>query len=162
MVLLLIGLSSTPVNAVNDTSASYSLISAGIKVSRPTAAIFGAVLGYIICLLASSTFIDFFENLLSFFAHWIAPWSAIVLVHWFIMGRKEQKTPSGISAGGWIFIITSAVSVLLFSANTLYTGLLSDAIGGIDIGPYISFIVAALVYYAVLKFGSGKYRAVKA
>jgi nucleobase:cation symporter-1, NCS1 family len=151
LVLILIGLSSTPVNAMNDTSASYSLISAGIKVSRPTAAIVGATIGYIVCLVASSAFMDFFENLLSLFTHWMAPWAAIVLVHWFTIGRKEQKTPSGISLGGWIFIITSTLSIILFSANSLYTGVLSSHFDGQDVGPYIGFTVAALVYYAALK-----------
>jgi len=122
LVLLLIGLSSTPINAVNDNSASYSLISAGVKISRPKAAIFGALLGYAVCLLASSTFIDFFVNVLSFFAHWIAPWSAIVLVHWFRVGRRGQKTPAGISFGGWLFVVTTTLSIILFSANSLYTG----------------------------------------
>ena len=156
LVLVLIGLSSTPVNAVNDTSASYSLISAGIKVSRPTAAIFGAVLGYAVCLLASSTFIDFFENFLSFFAHWIAPWAAIVLVHWFSIGRKEQKTPSGISLGGWVFIVTSALSVILFSANSLYNGVLSSYFSGLDIGPYIGFTAAGASYYGLLRLNGRK------
>lgn len=151
LVLLLIGLSSTPVNAVNDTSASYSLISAGFRISRPTAAIFGAVLGYIVCLLASAAFIDFFENFLSFFAHWIAPWTSIVLLHWFVIGQKEQITPSGISPGGWIFIVISVASVVLFSANSLYTGLLSSYIGGLDIGPYMGLAISTLVYYFVLR-----------
>ncbi len=155
---MLIGLSSTPINAVNDTSASYSLISAGIKVSRPTAAIFGAVLGYAVCLFASSAFIDFFENFLSFFAHWIAPWAAVVLVHWFTIGKKEQKTPSGVSVGGWIFIFTSIVSVLLFSANSLYNGVLSSYVGGLDIGPYIGFIIAGGVYYIILRATRSKAR----
>ena len=111
LVLLLIGVSSTPVNAINDTSASYSLISAGIKVSRPTAAIFGAVVGYLVCLLASATVIDFFENCLSFFAHWIAPWAAIVLVHWLVMGTRQESSPIGISRGGWLFLIVSTLSI---------------------------------------------------
>ncbi len=51
LILLLIGFSSIPINAVNDTSASYSLISTGLKISRPIAAVLGAVLGYGLCLL---------------------------------------------------------------------------------------------------------------
>jgi NCS1 family nucleobase:cation symporter-1 len=156
LVLLLIGLSSTPVNAMNDTSASYSLISGGIKVSRPTAAIIGAVIGYIVCLAASSTFMDFFENLLSLFTHWMAPWAAIVLVHWFTVGRKEQKTPSGISLGGWIFLVTSVLSIGLLSANPLYNGVLSPYLGGQDVGPYIGFIFAGAVYYILLRLMPAK------
>jgi NCS1 family nucleobase:cation symporter-1 len=151
VILLLIGLSSIPINAINDTSASYSLISAGIKISRPTAAIFGAVLGYIVCLLASSAFIDFFENFLSLFAHWMAPWCGVVLVHWFVVGKKEQKTSSGISSGGWVFIVTSVLSGVLFSSNSIYNGVLSPFIGGLDAGPYIGFFASMAVYYVILR-----------
>jgi NCS1 family nucleobase:cation symporter-1 len=160
-VLFLIAFNSIPVNAINDNSAAYSLMSAGFKFSRPISAIIGAVIGYIICLFADNSFVDFFENFLFLFFHWVAPWSAIILVHWFTIGRKEQVTPSGITRGCVIFVAVSALSILLFSANSLYTGLLSEAVGGVDIGPYIGFVTAGLVYYASLRLFPVKYKAVR-
>ncbi len=156
VVLFLVAFNSIPVNAVNDNSAAYSLMSAGFKLSRPVSAIVGAVLGYGLCLFASASFIEFFENFLFLFAHWIAPWAAIILVHWFVLGRAGRVVPSNITMGGIIFVVVTVLSVWLFSANTLYTGLLSDAVGGVDIGPYIGFIVAGLVYYAALRFTKAK------
>lgn len=152
LVLFLVAFNSIPVNAVNDNSAAYSLISAGFKFSRPVSAVFGAVLGYVVCLLAVGSFIDFFENMLFLFAHWVLAWAAIILVHWYVVVRKEQVTPSGITRGCVIFVAVTASSIALFSANSLYTGLLSEAVGGVDIGPCIGFVTAGLIYYASLRF----------
>ncbi|HEU0118213.1 MAG TPA: cytosine permease [Alphaproteobacteria bacterium] len=161
LVLFLIAFNSIPVNAINDNSAAYSLMSAGLKISRPLAAAVGAILGYVICILASSSFVDFYENFLFLFAHWVTPWAAILLVHWFCIGKKEQVTISGITRGSIIFVLVSALSIVLFSANSLYTGLLSNRVGGADIGPYIGFVTAGLIYYVSLKLWPQKYRAAK-
>lgn len=158
LVLFLVAFNSIPVNAINDNSAAYSLMSAGFKLSRPIAAIFGSVLGYIICLLASNSFTDAFENFLFLYAHWIAPWAAILLVHWFVVGKKIQTTPSGITHGCIILLVVSAASIGLFSANSLYKGLLSNFFGGIDVGPYIGFFTAGIIYYVSLRLWPAAYR----
>lgn len=144
MVLLIVALASVPCNAVNDNSAAYCLISAGVRVSRPVAAVIGAALGYVVCLLASDSFILFFENFLFLFAHGIAPWAAILIVHAAMRGVRPSTSASGVSAGAVVFVVVTAGSILLFSANTLWTGLLSPALGGADIGPYLGFVVAAV------------------
>jgi len=158
LVLLVIAVSAIPVNAVNDNSAAYSLMSAGFRFPRPVSAALGAVLGYFICLLASDSFMQFFENFLYLFAHWIAPWAAIILVHWYMVGRKEQITPSGITRGCVIFVAVSALSIFLFSANSLYMGVLSGLFDGVDIGPYIGFVTASLIYYLSLRFWPVRYK----
>ena len=151
LVLLLVAFNSIPLNAINDNSAAYSLMSAGLKISRPVAATIGAMVGYVVCLLASNTFIDFFENFLYLAAHWISPWAAILLTHWFMHRHAEAGIPLGIMRGFAIFVVVSLASVLLFAVNSLYTGLLSDAVGGVDVGPYIGFVVAGLLYYLLTK-----------
>ncbi len=152
LVLFLVAFNSIPSNALNDNSAAYCLMSAGITLSRPISACIGAVLGYIVCLMASNDFIDFFTNFLFLFAHGIAPWAAIILLHWLLIGKRQSQTPSGVTRGCMIFVGVTIASVWLFSANTLYTGLLSDAVGGVDVGPYIGFVLAGLLYGASLKF----------
>jgi len=161
LVLFLVAFYSIPANAFNDNSAGYSLISAGLKVSRPVSAIFGALVGYVVCLLASNSFVEFFENFLLLFAHGIAPWAAIILVHWFTVGKKQQVTPTGLTAGCIIFVSVTVGSILLFSASSLYTGLLSNAIGGLDVGPYIGFCTAATIYYGSLRLWPSKYKLLK-
>jgi NCS1 family nucleobase:cation symporter-1 len=144
-----------PCNAVNDNSAAYSLISAGFSLSRPIAAAIGAVLGYAVCLAASDSFIVFFENFLFLFAHGIAPWAAILLVHRAMVGPRPDVVPDGIAAGAVIFVATTALSIGLFSANTLITGLLSERIGGADIGPYLGFVAAGAAYAGWLALHRG-------
>ncbi|WP_206365354.1 purine-cytosine permease family protein [Siculibacillus lacustris] len=152
VVLFLVALNSVPCNAVNDNSAAYSLISAGVRISRPLTAVIGAVLGYVVCLLASDDFVAFFENFLFLFAHGIAPWAAVLLTHWLMVGDR-QGTPAGITVGCGIFVAVTIASIGLFSANSLYTGLLSERIGGADVGPYLGFAAAALLEASWLRFG---------
>lgn len=152
LVLFLVGFSAIPANAVNANSAAYSLISSGFKFSRSNAALFSGIIGYIVCLIASRSFVEFFENFLLLFAHWIAPWAAIILVHWYWVGRHDQRTPSGFTPGAILLGVVSVTSILLFSSNALYTGPVAARLNGLDIGPYVGFMVAALAYFGLLGF----------
>ncbi|MBI3594420.1 MAG: cytosine permease [Nitrospirae bacterium] len=152
LVLLLVGFSAIPANAVNANSAAYSLISSGFRFSRPHAALFSGIVGYIVCLFASRSFVEFFENFLLLFAHWIVPWAAIILVHWYWVGRHNQKTPLGFTRGAVLLGVVSIGSILLFSSNALYTGPIAARLNGLDIGPYVGFIVAALTYLGLFVF----------
>jgi NCS1 family nucleobase:cation symporter-1 len=151
LVLLIIGFSAIPVNAINDNSASYCLISSGFKFSRPTSAVFGALLGYVVCLVVSHSFLDYFENFLFLFGHWVGPWAALIIVHWFMVGDQSQKTSWGITVGTLIFVSISALSIVLFSATTLYTAPIATMLDGVDIGPLVGTLVTAALYYVVLR-----------
>lgn len=151
LVLAAVALSSAPCNAVNDNSAAYCLISAGVRISRPAATIIGAALGFVACLLATDSFIAFFENFLFLFAHGIAPWAAILIVHWWMAGTRREETPEGIGLGAVVFVVVTAASVALFSANSIYTGVASPLVGGADVGPYLGFVVAGGAYAIGLK-----------
>ena len=146
VVLAAVALNSAPCNAVNDNSAAYCLISAGVRISRPAATIAGAALGFVACLMATDSFVAFFENFLFLFAHGIAPWAAILIAHGLIAGGRPQQTPKGIGLGALVFVVVTAASIGLFSANSIYTGLLSSWVGGADIGPYLGFFVAGALY----------------
>ncbi len=152
IVLFVIWFTAIPANAMNDNSAAYTLISLGIKLSRPTSAIFGAVLGYVISLFASQSFVEFFEDFLFLFAHWVTPWAIVVLVHWFLNGRHSRHTPNGFTVGYFIMMIVSVISVGLFSVNPLYTGYAAQLIDDLDIGPYLGCFVAGVSYFIILKF----------
>lgn len=154
LVLFLIGFSAIPANAVNANSAAYSLISSGLKLSRPNAALISGAVGYIVCLFASRSFVEFFENFLLLFGHWIVPWAAIILIHWYWVGRYEQKTPVGFTRGAVLLGVVSIGSILLFSSNGFYSGPIAARLNGLDIGPYVGFIVTAITYFGVLRFFS--------
>jgi NCS1 family nucleobase:cation symporter-1 len=145
LVLLLITFAAIPANAVNDNSAAYSLISCGFKFSRPTAAVLGAIVGYLICLVATDSFMEIFENFLLMFGHWILPWASILLVDWFVVKNQTKLAAPRITVHFIIFLGVALLSVILFTANPLYTGPVAAKLGGIDIGPYIGFVVAGLL-----------------
>lgn len=151
LVMFLIWFNAIPANAMNDNSAAYTLISIGLRISRPTAAIFGAVVAYFGSLFATKAFIDFFEEFLLLFAHWITPWAAIVLVHWFIIGKKTRHTPSGITVGCWLLVLVSAGSIGFFSISPFYKGIASDYLLNFDLGPYIGFLVSGFFYYVWIR-----------
>jgi NCS1 family nucleobase:cation symporter-1 len=151
LVLAAVALSSAPCNAVNDNSAAYCLISAGVRISRPAATITGAAVGFVACLLTTDSFIAFFENFLFLFAHGIAPWAAILIVHWWMAGTRREETPEGIGLGAVVFVVVTGASIALFSANSIYTGIASPLVGGADVGPYLGFVVAAGAYAIGLK-----------
>jgi purine-cytosine permease-like protein len=83
------------------------------------------------------------------------------LVHWFFIRKTERRTPSGITIGCYILLVVSVASIGLFSANSLYTGLLSDAIGGVDVGPYVGFVVAGLSYYGAFRLWPNKFKVMR-
>ena len=93
--LFLIAITCIPSNAINDNSASYCLISAGIRIARPISAAIGGVCSYLLAMAGATNFMTVLSNYLLFIFYWVAPWTAIVLVHWFVKGRHEAQHPYG-------------------------------------------------------------------
>jgi NCS1 family nucleobase:cation symporter-1 len=154
IALFIIILSSTTGNALNDNSAAYCFMSAGIKLPRPISAVIGALASYVVAVWGAGRFAEAFENYLLFLFYWIAPWTAILLVHWAMIGRHQTDhtySPRWTWAAT-IFVVVTAVTMGLFSASPVYTSPIANALGGVDIGFYVGFIVAGFWYYAILKY----------
>lgn len=159
LALAAIALSSITGNSFNDNTASYSLISAGIHVPRVAAAIITASLGYVLAVAGAGRYASLYTDYLLVTMYWIAPWAGIVLADWYLVKKNdpnvayghEPDAPSGWTHGATIFIVTSALTVLLFSTSSLYTGPIARWLGGADIGYYVGFFVAALWYAATAR-----------
>ena len=152
-VLAIIAISAIPANAFNDNSAAYCLISAGIRLGRPVSAALGAIISFTAAAWGNGRFAETFENFLFFIFYWMAPWTAIVLVHWFMAGRHQPSHPfsRGWTIGATIFVVTTVLTVLLFSASPLCTSPIAKALNGVDIGYYVGFIIAGIWYAIALK-----------
>lgn len=152
VVLAAIALSSITGNSVNDNTASYSLISAGIRVPRVLAAIVTASLGYALAVAGAGRYADLYAGYLVVTLYWIAPWIGIVLADWYLAGGREARTPMpdppGWTRGATIFLVTAVLTTALFSVSDLYTGPAARLLGGADIGYYVGFLGAALWYAA--------------
>lgn len=157
LALAAIALSSIAGNSFNDNTASYSLISAGIHVPRVAAAIITASLGYVLAVAGAGRYATLYTDYLLVTMYWIAPWCGIVLADWYLTGGHSAaravygqvlRPPAGWKRGATIFVVTSVLTVLLFSTSSLYTGPVARWLGGADIGYYVGFLVAGWWYAA--------------
>ena len=152
VVLAAIALSSITGNSVNDNTASYSLISAGIRVPRVLAAIVTASLGYLLAVAGAGRYADLYTGYLLVTLYWIAPWIGIVLADWYLVGHRQRTLdPPGWTQGATIFLVTAALTIALFSVSDLYTGPVARLLGGADIGYYVGFVAAGLWYAAAVR-----------
>jgi NCS1 family nucleobase:cation symporter-1 len=152
VVLAAIALSSITGNSFNDNTASYSLISAGIRVPRVLAAIVTASLGYVLAVAGAGRYADLYTGYLVATLYWIAPWIGIVLADWYLVrNRRPLSDPPGWTPGASIFVVTALLTIALFSVSDLYTGPVARLLGGADIGYYVGFAAAALCYAAAAR-----------
>ncbi len=152
VVLAAIALSSITGNSVNDNTAAYSLISAGIRVPRVLAAIVTASLGYLLAVAGAGRYADLYTGYLLVTLYWIAPWIGIVLADWYLVGRRDEaRDPPGWTLGATIFLLTAVLTIALFSVSDLYTGPVARLLGGADIGYYFGFAAAGLCYAAAAR-----------
>ena len=146
VVLAAIALSSITGNSFNDNTASYSLISAGIRVPRVLAAIVTATLGYVIAVFGAGRYAELYTSYLVVTLYWIAPWIGIVLADWYLIGSRPRAVPPGWTRAATIFAVTAVLTIALFSVSDLYTGPVARLLGGADIGYYVGFFGAGLLY----------------
>ena len=142
LALLAIALSSITGNSVNDNTASYSLISAGLRVPRVAAAVVTATLGFVLAVLGHGHYADLYTSYLVVTLYWIAPFIGIVLADWWVVRRPVAAVPPGWTAEATLFVATSLATIALFSSTELYTGPVARALGGADIGYYVGFAAA--------------------
>ena len=142
LALLAIALSSITGNSVNDNTASYSLISAGLRVPRVAAAVVTASLGFVLAVLGGGHYADLYTSYLVVTLYWIAPFIGIVLADWWVARRPDGRAPAGWTAEATLFVATSVATIALFSSTDLYTGPVARALGGADIGYYVGFAAA--------------------
>jgi nucleobase:cation symporter-1, NCS1 family len=150
IALLAVAISSVATNSLNDNTASYSLISAGVKLPRYLSAIVTAVLGFILAAAGAGQFATLYANYLVVLVYWVSPWVAIVLTDWYFLHRSaDLHYARGWAPGAWIFAIVTVLTIVLFSSTEVYTGPIAKLLGGTDIGYFVGFFGAAGAYYLV-------------
>src|SRR5438046_325687 len=164
LTLLCIAVGAVCANAINIYSGTMSLVALGIREMgltlrqrRALLAVAAGVLGYIIGLVGQANVgpgskYEFFLLLISY---WIAPCLAVVLVDYWqrngdygdesVFYDTKYQRWQGVAA----MAIALVVSVVLFSNNIVYTGLIPNANPGIgDITFLVGFVLAGALYYA--------------
>jgi len=146
-------LSAIASNTVADTTASYSLISAGLKLPRTAAAVLTAAIAFVLAVVAVAHYSTLYEDYLILLGYWTAPWLAILLVDWFASGANDAARSGGWRRGATIFIVVAVGTTALFSSTAIYTGPVARWLNGADIGYFIGFFAAGVLYYVTMPAG---------
>ncbi|GAB2938244.1 cytosine permease [Rhodococcus aerolatus] len=156
LTLLAIALGAVSANALNIYSGALSFTAIGIslpvKQARAvTALVFGAV-GLVLALFGLRDAGASYEGFLLVISYWIGPWLGVYFTDWFLRrGHRvdgflfdTRRSPHA----GWVAMLVGiALSVLLFSAEQDFTGLVAGAVPAIgDITFFVGFLVAGGLY----------------
>jgi purine-cytosine permease-like protein len=158
LTFLGVALSIVANNIPNDYSLSLSMQVLGKpfqRINRAVWALIGSVIYVLIAVPAASNFNVTLSNFLLLIAHWLGPWSIILLLEHFVFrhGRynaEDWNTPKRLPLG-WAAIISALVGlvgVLLGAAQVYYIGPVANLFNhpyGMDIGFEFSALFIAHV-----------------
>jgi len=167
ITLVAIAIGAIAANALNIYSGAMSFLAAGVRIRftlrRAIIAVAFGILGLVIALISILTnYTSNYENFLLVIAYWIAPWLGIVLVDRllrrgtaiaaFIPDKAKYRNPAGVIS----LVIAGVISIVLFANQTLYTGLVVQATGGLkspigDLTPLVGFVLAGVLYFVLFK-----------
>lgn len=111
-----------------------------------------------IALWASSDFLNAFKAFVLSLLMFFLPWSAINLINFYVCARKHIDIPALYTASGrygklhWPTVAVYAIGVaaqIPFMAQSLYTGPLTEMLGGVDVSWIVGLVVTAVLYYPV-------------
>jgi NCS1 family nucleobase:cation symporter-1 len=109
-----------------------------------------------IALMATADFLDNFKNFILLLLMVFTPWSAINLTDYYLISKEKVDIPALYEPRGrygrWnaAALTTYVVGVLVqvpFLAQALYTGPVTEALGGADISWIVGLVVPAVIYY---------------
>jgi NCS1 family nucleobase:cation symporter-1 len=149
VALVAIAISAVAINSINDNTAAYSLISAGVRIPRHISAIVTSLCGFALAVAGAGKFAELFSSYLLLLLYWIAPWAGIVLADWLLY--RGARRPPAWGAGALIFCIVTPLTIALFSSTEIYTGPIAKFLGGTDIGFFVGFFAAAGAYLTLEK-----------
>lgn len=110
----------------------------------------------LVAWLASADFLNNFKNFILVLLMVFIPWSSINLVDYYLVSKERVDIPALYDAKGRYgafnvpALVTYAIGVLIqipFLAQKLYTGPLTEKLGGADISWIVGLVVTALIYY---------------
>ena len=162
-VLIVVGkLTVTCLNAYGTfmcTATTVTAFTGARSMGRTARTVFVALMLLVagaIALLASANFLENFRDFVLLLLMVFTPWSAINLTDYYLVSREKVDIPAlydpDARYGRWnaAALTTYAVGVLVqipFLAQALYTGPVTEALGGADISWMIGLVVPSVMYY---------------
>lgn len=159
LTMLAVVLGTVTANVLNIYSGSLSVLAIDVAAVRAifprrwVAVLIVGVLGTVLSLVGQQGYYGTYTDFLLLLAYWVAPWSAIVMVDFFLVrhGRyaveefydRGRAFRAGLAA--WVVGVLASVP---FFNQSLYLGPIAKAAPGLgDISYYVGFMVAGLIYY---------------
>jgi NCS1 family nucleobase:cation symporter-1 len=166
LTLLAIALGAICANAINVYSGSMSFLALGINVPLGlrraiVSGVFG-VLGFLLALSGLSDAGQKYENFLLIISYWIAPWLAVYFTDWYLRrGKRVDGFLYDKRHNPWAGVVSMAVgmivSILLFSNQSEYVGLVPANVPAFGDSTFeVGFVVAAVLYAILFQFQRDK------
>lgn len=165
LIYLVIVVGKLTVNCLNAYGGFMTMLTTTSAFRRTTAVSPTARAAYVgvfiaasvgVALFASADFLTNFKNFVLVLLMVFTPWSAINLVDYYLISKERVDVsalydPDG-RYGRWnvVALVTYGVGILVqvpFLAQTLYTGPLTDLLGGADVSWLVGLVVTAALYY---------------
>lgn len=160
LLLLAICIGAIAANAINIYSSGLSATAMGIKLPTPKArasvSLGMGLIGFVIAAIGLNN-IGSYENFLLVIAYWIGPWLGVVFADRLLRRGTSYSSiyeDRGYTnwAGPIAMLVGAAVSIWLFSNQTVYVGLIAKAAPGIgDITFEIGFVLAFVIYVVLFR-----------
>ncbi|HEY4703761.1 MAG TPA: hypothetical protein VIH64_17820, partial [Streptosporangiaceae bacterium] len=157
--LLAICLGGISANALNIYSGAMSFVALGIRLPlalrRALVAVVFGIIGFIVALTGLNDAATKYNNFLLVIAYWIAPWLAVMFCNRLL---RRNRTPGDLEpllfdkkyenwAGPVAMLVGVVVSIIFFSNQTEYIGVVPKHVGGAgDLTFEVGFVLTALIY----------------
>ncbi|MGC8619878.1 MAG: purine-cytosine permease family protein [Thermoplasmata archaeon] len=132
-------------NSINIYSSSLSFNAIFKNFKRMKILISVAIISFIIAIIGYFNFYSFYEDFLYLLDYWIMPWAGVIIAD-YIFVRTGNSKISLLS-----FIIGLGISIPFMNPGVLFSGPVSNLIGGVDISYFVSFIVSMTAYILLSK-----------
>jgi NCS1 family nucleobase:cation symporter-1 len=169
LIYLVIVVGKLTVNCLNAYGGFMSILTTVTAFNRQTRVSSTARIAYIvgftavsvlIALLASADFLTNFKNFVLTLLMVFTPWSAINLIDYYLISRERVDIPALYDPddryGRWnatalsCYVIGIAAQIP-FLAQTMYTGPITEMLGGADISWIVGLVVTAALYYPLAR-----------
>jgi NCS1 family nucleobase:cation symporter-1 len=159
LTLLAICLGGISANALNIYSGAMSFVTLGIRLPlalrRALVAVVFGIIGFFVALSGLHDAATKYNNFLLVIAYWIAPWLAVMFCDRLL---RRNQTPAELEpllfdkkyanwAGPVAMLVGVVVSIIFFSNQTEYIGVVPKHVGGAgDLTFEVGFVLTAAIY----------------
>lgn len=138
-------------NVLNVYTGATSALTLDLRTTRARMAVGFGLAGLVLAFLGARGFAAEYQSFLLLISYWVAPWIAIMLAEFYGPGGTRAVAARSIRPLGRRALLAFGLgmaSALPFMNQGIYEGPVAHWLGGGDIGYYVAFAVAYVVYRA--------------